>query len=159
MVASRHRQPLRQEEPVRYKSFSHQAEDARSRRQGISIERGHHDGELFPCWFIVTNMTSQLLTGESCPETGWPKNSAPDGRGVRKNVRGVVPVRGALLQQARSSRANWIHRYRLDASGHQATSRRINPVIARSRLKWVETPTGLGHNPAQIAFGSIRIRK
>jgi hypothetical protein len=35
----------------------------------------------------------------------------------------------------------------LDASGDRATSRRINPVIACSRLKCVETPTGLGHNP------------
>jgi hypothetical protein len=34
----------------------------------------------------------------------------------------------------------------LDASGDQAASRRTNPVIARSRLKCVETPTGLGHN-------------
>ena len=30
----------------------------------------------------------------------------------------------------------------LDASGDQATSRRINPVIARSRLEYVETSTG-----------------
>jgi len=40
----------------------------------------------------------------------------------------------------------------LDASGDQATSRRIKPVIARSRLKCVETSTGLGHNPGTNHF-------
>ena len=46
----------------------------------------------------------------------------------------------------------------LDASGDQATSRGINPVIARSRLKCVETPTGLGHNPGTNHYLGMRRR-
>ena len=73
---------------------------------------------------------------------------------TRRRTRPLAPAT-VEADAARSSRRTGFIGPALDASGDQATSRGIDPMTARSRLKCVETPTGLGHFRAEITFGSI----